>query len=106
MMGSSYGSSMGESSHWSAAVLSVVYTTVVMDFAGTLMMRSAEIVLLFSPLSVDDFIKKSQYIYYTRDALSRAQETVSHFAKKEGLTGHARSIDIRFDPAVVGEDKK
>lgn len=59
-----------------------------------------------SALSVDDFIKKSQYIYYTHDALSRAQETVSHFAKKEGLTGHARSIDIRFDPAVVGEDKK
>ena len=59
-----------------------------------------------SALSVDDFIKKSQYIYYTHDALSKAQETVSHFAKKEGLTGHARSIDIRFDPAVVGEDKK
>lgn len=55
-----------------------------------------------SPLSVDDFVKKSQYTYYTRQALSRAQETVSHFAKKEGLTGHARSVDIRFDPAIVG----
>ena len=58
-----------------------------------------------SPLSVDDFVKKTQYTYYTHRALSRAQETVSHFAKKEGLTGHARSIDIRFDPAVVGEEK-
>ena len=52
-----------------------------------------------SPLSVDDFIKKSQYIYYTPEALSVARESVSNFAKKEGLTGHARSVDIRFDPA-------
>jgi histidinol dehydrogenase len=59
-----------------------------------------------SPLSVDDFVKKSQYTYYTPQALGRARETVSHFAKKEGLTGHARSVDIRFDPAVVGEDGK
>ncbi len=59
-----------------------------------------------SPLSVDDFVKKTQYTYYTYEALSRAQETVSHFAKREGLTGHARSVDIRFDPAVVGEGKK
>lgn len=51
-----------------------------------------------SPLSVDDFVKKSQYIYYTPEALSVARETVSNFAKKEGLTGHARSVDIRFDP--------
>ena len=56
-----------------------------------------------SPLSVDDFVKKSQYLYYTPEALSVAQETVSNFAKKEGLTGHARSIDIRFDPKVVGK---
>jgi len=55
-----------------------------------------------SPLSVDDFIKKSQYIYYTPEALSVARESVSNFAKKEGLTGHARSVDIRFDP-VGGE---
>ena len=59
-----------------------------------------------SPLSVDDFVKKTQYTYYTYEALSRAQETVSHFAKKEGLTGHARSVDIRFDPSVVGEGPK
>lgn len=55
-----------------------------------------------SPLSVDDFVKKSQYIYYTPEALSVARETVSNFAKKEGLTGHARSVDIRFDPSVPG----
>ncbi len=56
-----------------------------------------------SPLSVDDFVKKTQYTYYTKEALSVAQQSVSHFAKQEGLTGHARSIDIRFDPNVTGE---
>ncbi len=58
-----------------------------------------------SPLSVDDFVKKTQYTYYTAAALEKAQQSVSNFAKKEGLTGHARSVDIRFDPAVVGEKK-
>ena len=57
-----------------------------------------------SPLSVDDFVKKTQYPYYTRPALEKAQPTVSIFAKQEGLTAHARSIDIRFDPAVVGKE--
>ena len=57
-----------------------------------------------SPLSVDDFVKKTQYTYYTRPALEKAQPTVSIFAKQEGLTAHARSIDIRFDPAVVGKE--
>ena len=57
-----------------------------------------------SPLSVDDFVKKTQYTYYTRPALEKAQPTVSNFAKQEGLTAHARSIDIRFDPAVVGKE--
>ena len=57
-----------------------------------------------SPLSVDDFVKKTQYTYYTRPALEKAQPTVSIFAKQEGLTAHARSIDIRFDPAVVGTE--
>ena len=50
-----------------------------------------------SPLSVDDFVKKTQYTYYTHAALEKAQQSVSNFAKKEGLTGHARSVDIRFD---------
>ena len=57
-----------------------------------------------SPLSVDDFVKKTQYTYYTRPALEKAQPTVAIFAKQEGLTAHARSIDIRFDPAVVGKE--
>ena len=57
-----------------------------------------------SPLSVDDFVKKTQYTYYTRPALEKAQPTVSIFAKQEGLTAHARSIDIRFDPAVVRKE--
>ena len=57
-----------------------------------------------SPLSVDDFVKKTQYTYYTRPALEKAQPTVSIFAKQEGLTAHARSIDVRFDPAVVGKE--
>ena len=44
-----------------------------------------------SPLSVDDFVKKTQFTYFTRDALNRAAEDVALFARKEGLTGHARS---------------
>ena len=44
-----------------------------------------------SPLGVDDFIKKTQFIYYSRDALNRVAEDVALFARKEGLTGHARS---------------
>jgi len=48
-----------------------------------------------SPLSVDDFVKKMQYTYYTRDALSRVAEDVAYFARAEGLTAHARSAVIR-----------
>lgn len=48
-----------------------------------------------SPLSVDDFIKKSQYCYYTEDALSKVWQDVDCFAKKEGLTAHALSVSIR-----------
>ena len=44
-----------------------------------------------SPLSVDDFVKKTQYTYFTRDALNRVAEDVAAFARAEGLTGHARS---------------
>lgn len=50
-----------------------------------------------SPLSVDDFVKKIQYTYYTKQALSKVAGTVSLFALKEGLGGHARSMDIRFE---------
>ncbi len=51
----------------------------------------------YSPLSVDDFIKKSQFSYYTRDALERDCRKVSRFAAEEGLTAHARAVDIRFE---------
>lgn len=50
-----------------------------------------------SPLSVDDFIKKTQYIYYTKDALTKVSEDVAFFAEKEGLTAHARSARIRTE---------
>ena len=50
-----------------------------------------------SPLSVDDFIKKTQYTYYTRDALKRVAEDVACFAKAEGLTAHARSAVVRTE---------
>ena len=48
-----------------------------------------------SALSVDDFIKKSQYTYYTRDALRAVAEDVAYFARQEGLEAHARSAMIR-----------
>ena len=50
-----------------------------------------------SPLSVDDFIKKTQFSYYTKDALKRVAEDVAYFAKAEGLTAHARSAVIRTE---------
>ena len=50
-----------------------------------------------SPLSVDDFVKKMQYTYYTRDALAAVAEDVARFARAEGLTGHARSALIRTE---------
>ncbi len=50
-----------------------------------------------SPLSVDDFVKKTQYTYYTRDALSKVAKDVAFFAEKEGLTAHARSAVIRTE---------
>ena len=48
-----------------------------------------------SPLSVDDFVKKTQYTYYTKEALARVAEDVGYFAEKEGLTAHAKSATIR-----------
>ena len=50
-----------------------------------------------SPLSVDDFVKKTQYTYFTREALARVAQDVAFFARKEGLTGHARSAVIRTE---------
>ena len=48
-----------------------------------------------SPLSVDDFVKKMQYTYYTDEAVSRVADDIAAFARTEGLTGHARSILTR-----------
>ena len=50
-----------------------------------------------SPLSVDDFVKKTQYTYYTENALRRVSKDIDRFAKKEGLTAHAKSATIRFE---------
>ena len=51
----------------------------------------------FSPLSVDDFIKKSSVICYTREALQPVYKKVVTFAEAEGLTAHANSIKVRFE---------
>ena len=51
----------------------------------------------FSPLSVDDFIKKSSIIYYSKEALEAVHEDIETFAKSEKLTAHANSIAVRFD---------
>lgn len=53
-----------------------------------------------SPLSVDDFVKKTQFTYYTEAALSKVADKIAFFAHKEGLDAHAKSATIRF------EDKK
>ncbi|MGN1117580.1 MAG: histidinol dehydrogenase [Acutalibacteraceae bacterium] len=50
-----------------------------------------------SPLSVDDFVKKTQYTYYTKEALSKVADDVAYFANKEGLTAHAKSAVIRTE---------
>ena len=50
-----------------------------------------------SPLSVDDFVKKSQFTYYTKDALSKVADKIYTFAEKEGLHAHAKSATIRFE---------
>lgn len=50
-----------------------------------------------SPLSVDDFVKKSQYTYYSRDALADVRAGLMLFAEQEGLHGHANSVGIRFE---------
>ena len=48
-----------------------------------------------SPLSVDDFVKKSSFLYYTQDALAPVAERIADFARREGLEAHARSVLIR-----------
>ena len=51
----------------------------------------------FSPLNVDDFMKKTSIISYSRDALCKVHEDIELFAKEEGLTAHANSIAVRFE---------
>ena len=58
----------------------------------------------FSPLSVDDFIKKSSVISYSREALEEAHEDIIKFAKAEHLTAHANSIAVRFGKEVFDEN--
>ena len=53
-----------------------------------------------SPLSVDDFVKKTQFTYYTHDALGKVADKVAYFAEKEGLSAHARSATIRFEEKI------
>ena len=50
-----------------------------------------------SPLSVDDFIKKSSFIYYSKEGLEEVKDKVIKFAESEGLTAHARSVSKRFE---------
>ncbi len=51
----------------------------------------------FSPLSVDDFIKKSSIIYYSKDALEKVHTKIEYFAEAEHLTAHANSVRVRFE---------
>ncbi len=51
----------------------------------------------FSPLNVDDFLKKTSIISYSEDALSRVHKDIELFAEKEGLTAHANSVKVRFE---------
>ena len=58
--------------------------------------------MLLIVLSVDDFVKKSSIIYYSREALEKVHKDIEYFAKAEQLTAHANSIAVRFED----EDKK
>ena len=51
----------------------------------------------FSPLGVDSFVKRSSFLYYTREALESAKEDIVRIAQKEQLTAHAHSIEVRFE---------
>ncbi len=54
----------------------------------------------FSPLNVDDFMKKSSLISYSREALMKVHQDIELFAEKEGLTAHANSIRVRFEDGI------
>jgi len=59
----------------------------------------------FSPLSVDDFVKKSSIISYNKEALEKIHKDIETFALLEGLSAHANSIAVRFDENNAGKDK-
>jgi len=54
-----------------------------------------------SPLSVDDFIKKTQFTYYTQDALCKVAREIGVFARAEGLEAHARAALVRVDEGEI-----
>ena len=58
----------------------------------------------FSPLSVDDFVKKSSIVYYSREALEKIHKDIEQFASSEQLTAHANSIAVRFENEQTGEE--
>lgn len=67
-------------------------------FAGTNhVLPTSGTARFFSPLGVYDFVKHSQFTYYTRDALAQDRKYITTIARKEGLEAHARAIDIRFE---------
>ena len=55
-----------------------------------------------SPLGVDDFVKKTQYTYFTPEALRAVSGDIALFARREGLEAHARSALARFEKEVLG----
>ncbi len=57
----------------------------------------------FSPLGVDQFIKRTSIISYSREALAKVHKDIELFAENEGLTAHANSIAVRFDEEPEGE---
>ena len=57
----------------------------------------------FSPLSVDDFVKKSSIVYYSREALKKIHKDIEQLASSEQLTAHANSIAVRFENEETGE---
>jgi histidinol dehydrogenase len=57
----------------------------------------------FSPLSVDDFVKKSSIVYYSQEALRAVHDDIETFAKAEELTAHANSVAVRFENEQEGE---
>ena len=70
------------------------------EFFGTLHVKIAHFfgdVYKRQPLGVDDFVKKSSFLYYTREALGEVAPRIADFAERECLHAHARSVTIRYE---------